>query len=112
MDENYRLGRWNSQPTDVRLRFCNQRAIVLLHILCRLSAGRESEEQAVLPKSLRWRLPLSYAAIALLAALSLGAVLMLSLGDYYAEQERGYLEGQARRRRPHSRASREQCLAG
>lgn len=34
--------------------------------------------------SLRWRLPLSYAALALLAVLSLGAVLRATVRDYYA----------------------------
>jgi signal transduction histidine kinase len=49
----------------------------------------------MLPKSIRWRLPLSYAAIALLAALALGAVLLLTLRDYYARRERDYLAGNA-----------------
>jgi signal transduction histidine kinase len=41
--------------------------------------------------SIRWRLPLSYAGIAFLTALALGAVLNLVLSDYYAGQEREYL---------------------
>jgi len=41
--------------------------------------------------SIRWRLPLSYAAIALLAALSLGAVLLLTLRSYYTQREVDYL---------------------
>ena len=41
--------------------------------------------------SIRWRLPLSYAGIALLAALSLGLVLVATLRGYYTEQERHYL---------------------
>ncbi|MEA3375610.1 MAG: HAMP domain-containing sensor histidine kinase [Chloroflexota bacterium] len=45
------------------------------------------------PKSIRWRLPLSYGAIALLAALALGVVLLTSLRGYYARQERDYLMG-------------------
>ena len=47
-------------------------------------------------RSIRWRLPLSYAAIALLAALSLGGVLLAILRGYYARQEAAYLGGNAR----------------
>jgi len=46
-------------------------------------------------KSIRWRLPASYAAVALLAALSLGAVMLLVLNNYYTRQEREYLMGNA-----------------
>lgn len=42
-------------------------------------------------KSLRIQLPLSYAGIALLAALVLGAVLLVTLRSYYQSQERTYL---------------------
>lgn len=42
-------------------------------------------------KSIRWQLPISYAAIALLAALSLGAVLLFTLRSYYARLEQQYL---------------------
>jgi len=42
-------------------------------------------------QSIRWRLTLSFAAIALLAALSLGAVLLMILRDYYTQQEKSYL---------------------
>lgn len=45
--------------------------------------------------SIRWRLPVSYAVIALLAALSLGSVMLLVLRNYYANQEREYLYGNA-----------------
>ena len=41
--------------------------------------------------SIRWRLPLSHAGIALLAALSLGAVLLLTLRSYYTQRELDYL---------------------
>ena len=51
-------------------------------------------------KSIRWRLPLSYAAIALLAALSLGSVMLLVLNSYYARQERDYLLGNAQAIQP------------
>lgn len=44
-----------------------------------------------LPPSLRWRLPISYGAIALIATISLGAVLLLTLNQYYVFQERQYL---------------------
>lgn len=46
-------------------------------------------------KSIRWLLPLSYAGIALLAALSLGSLMLLVLNGYYARQEREYLLGNA-----------------
>lgn len=42
-------------------------------------------------KSIRWRLPLSYAAISLLAALLLGLIMMGILTRYYAVQESNYL---------------------
>ena len=45
--------------------------------------------------SIRWRLPSSYAVIALLAALALGSVMLLVLRSYYAQQEREYLFGNA-----------------
>lgn len=45
--------------------------------------------------SIRWRLPVSYAVIAFLAAISLGSVMLLVLRNYYADQERAYLEGNA-----------------
>jgi signal transduction histidine kinase len=45
--------------------------------------------------SIRWRLPLSYAAIALLAALALGSVMLLVLNGFYTGMEREYLMGNA-----------------
>jgi signal transduction histidine kinase len=45
--------------------------------------------------SIRWRLPASYALIALLAALSLGSMMLLVLRSYYADQESEYLYGNA-----------------
>lgn len=45
--------------------------------------------------SIRWRLPASYAFIALVAALSLGSVMILVLQNYYAQQERNYLTNNA-----------------
>jgi signal transduction histidine kinase len=50
----------------------------------------------MLPKSLRWRLPLSYAGIALIAALVLGFVLMTTLRNFYAVREQDYLQANAR----------------
>ncbi|MBZ0293288.1 MAG: HAMP domain-containing histidine kinase [Anaerolineae bacterium] len=49
----------------------------------------------MIPESIRWRLPLSYAAIALVAALALGAVLLTTLRSYYADQEAEYLRNNA-----------------
>lgn len=51
----------------------------------------------MLPKSIRWRLPLSYAAIVLLASLALGIVLLTTVRGYYARQEGDYLRGNAQR---------------
>jgi hypothetical protein len=48
----------------------------------------------MIPKSVRWRLPLSYAAIALLAALVLGGVLLAVLRNYYDQFEVDYLRRQ------------------
>ena len=45
--------------------------------------------------SIRWRLPLSYAAIALLATLALGSVLLLTLRDHYLRVERDYVQSNA-----------------
>jgi signal transduction histidine kinase len=50
--------------------------------------------------SIRWRLPLSYAAIALLAALALGSVMLLVLNKYYTSLERDYLMGNAQSIQP------------
>ena len=47
------------------------------------------------PKSLRFQLPLTYAAIALVATLALGAVLLINLRGHYQAQERAYLQGNA-----------------
>ena len=49
----------------------------------------------MIPTSIRWRLPLSYMAIAMLAALALGAVLLTTLGGYYRQREIDYLEPNA-----------------
>jgi len=47
-------------------------------------------------KSIRWRLPLSYAGISLLAVLALGLVLIAILRGYYGRQEREFLQGNAK----------------
>jgi signal transduction histidine kinase len=44
---------------------------------------------------IRWRLPISYAAIALITAVVLGGILLLTLRSYYREQERSYLANSA-----------------
>lgn len=46
-------------------------------------------------KSIRWRLPLTYAAIALLSTFALGAVLLTTLRNYYDQRERDYLQSNA-----------------
>jgi len=56
-------------------------------------------------KSIRWRLPFSYAAIVLLAALSLGSVMLLVLNGYYSQQEQDYLLNNARTLQPFIEAS-------
>ena len=45
--------------------------------------------------SIRWRLTLSYGAVALLAALALGAVLLTTLRSYYQQYEIDYLKRNA-----------------
>jgi two-component system OmpR family sensor kinase len=47
-------------------------------------------------KSIRWKLSLTYAGIALVTALAMGAVLLLTLRSYYGGQEQAYLEKNAR----------------
>lgn len=47
----------------------------------------------MLPSSLRFRLPLSYAGIALLVALALSVVLPIPVRDYYGQLESQYLTG-------------------
>src|SRR5262245_20586038 len=49
----------------------------------------------MIPKSVRWRLPLTYAAIALLTVIALGTVLVTTLRAYYSEQEGRYLKDNA-----------------
>ena len=49
----------------------------------------------MLPKSIRWRLPLSYALMALLTALALGTILLLILQSYYQQREIRYLQNYA-----------------
>ena len=46
-------------------------------------------------RSIRWRLPLSYAGIALLTVACLGAVLLLALRGYYTRREEAYLTASA-----------------
>ena len=46
-------------------------------------------------KTIRWRLPVSYATVALVAALSLGSIMLLVLNGYYSRQEREYLRANA-----------------
>ncbi|MCI0352024.1 MAG: HAMP domain-containing protein, partial [Acidobacteriales bacterium] len=50
----------------------------------------------MLPTSLRWRLPITYAVIALLTVIALGVVLVTTLRAYYSEREWEYLNGNAR----------------
>ncbi|MEO8611321.1 MAG: HAMP domain-containing sensor histidine kinase [Chloroflexota bacterium] len=49
----------------------------------------------MLPTSIRWRLPLSYAMIALVATLVLGVVLLTRLRGYYADREYDHLRANA-----------------
>ena len=49
----------------------------------------------MIPRSIRWRLPLSYVAIALLATLALGVVLLTTLLGYYRQREIDYLKSNA-----------------
>jgi len=47
------------------------------------------------PRSIRWQLPISYAAIALLSTLALGVFLLITLRSYYEQREIDYLTGNA-----------------
>jgi signal transduction histidine kinase len=49
----------------------------------------------MIPSSVRWRLPVSYAAIVLLATLTLGGLLLVLLSGYYSRQESAYLSSNA-----------------
>lgn len=49
----------------------------------------------IYPHSIRWRLPFSYAGIALLAAVALGGVLLFTLQQHYNQLEREYLDASA-----------------
>jgi signal transduction histidine kinase len=51
--------------------------------------------KSLIPQSLRWRLPLSYATIALVATISLGIILLTTLQRFYRQQELDYLSGNA-----------------
>jgi len=46
-------------------------------------------------QSIQWRLPATYAAIALLTAAALGAALLIPLRGYYLERERNFLQSNA-----------------
>jgi signal transduction histidine kinase len=47
-------------------------------------------------KSIRWRLPLSYIGVALLAALASGVLMLVTLRGYYRQRELDYLQTNAR----------------
>src|SRR5690606_35645562 len=61
------------------------------------SSGRIIQKRGwdVFSQSIRWKLPLTYAAIAALAAACLGVALLMTLGSYYMERERLHLENNA-----------------
>jgi signal transduction histidine kinase len=50
----------------------------------------------MVPQSIRWRLPITYAAIALINSLVLGAVLLGILNGYYQRHEKNYLKSNAK----------------
>jgi two-component system sensor histidine kinase BaeS len=52
--------------------------------------------RTLLPQSLRWRLPLSYAGIALLATVALGLLLLVMLRVYFQSSQENYLDTNAR----------------
>lgn len=49
----------------------------------------------MIPKSIRWQLPLTYVGIALLATLALGGILLTTLRGFYLQDERNYLDSNA-----------------
>ena len=54
------------------------------------------ERRPLLPRSMRWRLPLSYAGIALLATVALGLILLAMLRVYFQGSQERYLDTNAR----------------
>ena len=50
----------------------------------------------MLSDSIRWRLSLSFGALSLLASICLGAILLLTLQQFYRQQEIAYLEKNGR----------------
>src|SRR5262245_56309855 len=52
---------------------------------------RSHGDRSMLPRSMRWRLSLTYAGIALLATLLLGIILVTTLRFYYRTREDDYL---------------------
>jgi signal transduction histidine kinase len=60
-------------------------------------------------RSIRWRLPISYIGIALLAALAAGVFMLAALRNYYRQQERAYLERNAQ---PFAQAAGQLLQAG
>lgn len=60
-----------------------------------MKAGSVSKNKFRIWRSMTYRLPATYAAMALLVALSLGAVLQTTLRTRFAAQERAYLESNA-----------------
>jgi two-component system sensor histidine kinase BaeS len=61
-----------------------------------MKTARTGDGALANPHSIRWRLLLSYAGIALLAALVLGGLLLFTLQNHYNKLERQYLDGSAR----------------
>lgn len=61
-----------------------------------METAHNLRNRLAIPRSIRWRLPLSYAGIALLAVLALGGVLLITLRNYYEQRERTYLENNGR----------------
>jgi signal transduction histidine kinase len=70
--------------------------VVGLEILILETGHTWPEKKEMIPGSIRWRLPLSYASIALLAAVLLGVILLLVLRGYYSRRESDYLVNNAR----------------
>jgi signal transduction histidine kinase len=73
---------------------------ILTHLLLEVVYQQVTTERYLMLKSIRWQLPLSYAAIALLTVLALGVVLLATLRSFYTQQELNYLARNAQQISP------------
>ncbi len=61
-----------------------------------MANSTSSGRRRIWPQSIRWQLPLTYAAIVLLTVFTLATVLLLVLDQFYTARETAYMTGNAR----------------